>query len=189
MGSGTRHTSLARGGILELEVDEGLEVGGDELVEDEDQEHEADSHDPQGQLREPQAVTAFEARRQQVHDHAHHEEEEGHPIGRNHIGDDAEVPVRPYLVHHGVGGTPRHLVGLDGVEVGAAAEEKSCKADKEEGKGNIPHHPRTTHHLFGLRQEVQYGESYKKYPHHKGCHIEQRQMGGVFHYGGRDRQQ
>ena len=44
----------------ELEIDKGLEAGGDELVEEEDRQDADEGHDGQGKHCEAQAVAAFE---------------------------------------------------------------------------------------------------------------------------------
>ena len=45
---------------LELEIDKRLQVGGDELIDDEDDEGADNSHQRQGHLSEPNAITALE---------------------------------------------------------------------------------------------------------------------------------
>lgn len=52
---------MARNPESELEVDEGLEVGGDELVERQGHEDDGQRHEPQRHGGEPEAVAALQA--------------------------------------------------------------------------------------------------------------------------------
>ena len=60
--------------FLELEIDEGLEVGGDELVEDDGHGDAEGGHKPEGHGGEPEAVAALEARGEPVDNHADNED-------------------------------------------------------------------------------------------------------------------
>ena len=122
----------------ELEVDEGLQVGSDELEEHEDCADDGQHHQPQGYAGEPQAVAALEALGQPVDNHAEDEEQEGGPVVAHDVGHLGQVPVRANLVHHLAGGAPGHLVGLGGVEVGAAAEEEAGEGDEDKGEAGVP---------------------------------------------------
>ena len=73
-------------GVSELEIDERLEVGGDELVEGHGQGYAEEAHEPQGHGGEPEAVAAFEARREPVDKHAGGEEEEDGGIVGEDVG-------------------------------------------------------------------------------------------------------
>lgn len=125
-------------GRSELKVDEGLEVGRDELIDHEDGGHDSQDHEPEGRAGEPEAVAALEAGGEPMDGHAEGEEEEGCPIVAHDVGHLGEVPMGANLVHHLGGGAPGHLVGLGGVEVGAAAEEEAREADEDEGEEGGP---------------------------------------------------
>ena len=101
-------------GPLELEVDEGLDVGGDELVDEEDCDDYDDSQHPQGHLCKPKAIASFEALGEPVDDHSDEEGEEyAGLVGDNewYVG---EVPRGTYAVDHVFGCIPCHFVGFGG---------------------------------------------------------------------------
>ena len=60
------------GDRLELEVDEGLEVGGDELAEEEYDEGYHHGHPEEGEAGEGEAIAAFEALREPVDNHSNY---------------------------------------------------------------------------------------------------------------------
>lgn len=122
-----------------MEVDEGLKVGGDELIDDKDAEDDHEEHEGYGHLREPEAVAAFEALGQPVDDHAHEEGDEDDGIVVEDVRNLLPVPLTTDAFDHLRGGTPGDLVGFGRVEIGAAAEEESREADEEEGEEDVPH--------------------------------------------------
>ena len=124
--------------VSELEVDKGLEVGGDELENHEDGGDDHEGHEPQGHAGEGEAVAALEAFGQPVDHHAGEEDKEGGAIVGQDVGRLGEIPVRANLVYHLRGRAPGHFVGLGGVEVGAAAEEKTRETDEDEGEAGVP---------------------------------------------------
>ena len=66
--------------FLELEVDEGLEVGRDELVNHEDDGKDDQGHHGEGEPGESDAVAALPAVREPVYEHAEGEDEEDGPM-------------------------------------------------------------------------------------------------------------
>lgn len=102
---------MEQGTRLELEVDERLEVGGDELVEHEDGGHDDNAHKPNRHQGEIDAVPALEMFRQPVDDHAHHEEGEHRPVVAQDFWNGGGVPVPADTVDHGLGRVPGRLVG------------------------------------------------------------------------------
>lgn len=123
---------------LELEIDEGLEVGGDELVEHEDGDHHDDADDPYGQQGEVHPVPAFPAVGQPVDDHAKDKEDEDSAVVVQDVGNDRCIPGAADAVDHALGGVPGGLVGQGGVEVGARPEEESGEGDEDEGLCDAP---------------------------------------------------
>ena len=117
----------------ELEIDEGLEAGGDELVEEEDRQDADEGHEGQGKHCEAQAVAAFETGREPVDKHSEGHEQKDLPIGGADVRDDREIPLASDLGYHIPGGGPGLLVGLSRVQVGAAAEEEAGEGDEDEG--------------------------------------------------------
>ena len=164
-------------GCLELEVDERLEVGSDELIEDEDGGHDDQDHEPERYAGEPEAVAALEADREPMDNHAEGEKKEGSPIVTHDVGHLGEVPLRANLVHHLAGGAPSHLVGLGGVEIGTAAEEESREADEDKGEEGGP----DGGEVRGERCEMSgRGNGYIADEHHGGDeaeHVEEGRMG------------
>ena len=124
---------------LELEIDEGLEVGGDELVEHENGDHHDDADDPHGQQGEVYPVPAFPAVGQPVDDHAEDEQDEDATVVVQDVGDYSGIPGAADAVDHALGGVPGCLVGQGGVEVGTRPEEQSGEGDEDEGLGDAPH--------------------------------------------------
>ena len=72
----------------ELEIDEGLEAGGDELVEEEDRQDADEGHEGQGKHCEAQTVAAFETGREPVDKHSEGHEQKDLPIGGADVRDD-----------------------------------------------------------------------------------------------------
>ena len=108
-----------------MEINEGLQVGRDELVERHHDKHDDDAHEPQRGLGKPDAIAPFEAGGQPVYGHAEGEEQEWPPVVAQYRGYDTEVPMATDLAHHERSSLPGYLVGLGRVEVGSAAEEES----------------------------------------------------------------
>ncbi len=122
----------------ELEINERLQVGGDELVDD---EHHGDAyqyHHSDGHFGEPNTVAALKVLRQPVNDHTYQDEDEHVAVVPNDVGDLAPIPMATHLVDHVFGSVPSGFVGHGGVEVGAAAEEESGESDKGEGLEDGP---------------------------------------------------
>ena len=123
---------------LELEIDECLQVGGDELVDD---EHDGDTdqhHHGQGHLGEPNAITPLELLWQPVNNHSQHDEDEYVAVVIDDVGYLLYAPMAAHLVDHVFSGIPSRFVGFGGVEVGTAAEEQSREGDESEG---VEHRP------------------------------------------------
>ena len=72
-------------------------------------------------------------------DHTYDKDNEHIAVCSDNIGYDIRLPGAAYAVHHRLGRVPGHLVGLGGVEVGAAAEEKTREGDEHKGKEYVPH--------------------------------------------------
>ena len=68
----------------------------------------------------------------------YHYENEYVAVVTDDVGDLLQTPAAAHLVHHVFGGVPSGFVGFGGVEVGAAAEEKSREGDEGEGLENSP---------------------------------------------------
>ena len=66
-------TSMSR---LKLEVDEFLQVGRDELIDDKDYHHHDYRHDRKRHIGEPQAISAFKIRWQPMYYHSKYNQEE-----------------------------------------------------------------------------------------------------------------
>lgn len=103
---------------LELEINERLQVGGDELVEHEDRHHHDEADEPDGQQREIDPVPALPALRQPVDDHAQPEQREHDPIISQNVGDGRHVPVPANAVDHRLGGVPGGFIGHCRVQIG-----------------------------------------------------------------------
>ena len=124
---------------LKLEIDEGLEVGCDELVDDKDDGHCHQRHSPQGQHGKTEPIAAFETFRKPVDDHAYGKDKKDIPIVAQNMGYDTRVPRVANLVDHLSCGAPGGFVGLSGVEVGAATEEEPGEGDEDKGEENVPY--------------------------------------------------
>ena len=161
---------------LKLEIDEGLEVGGDELVGHKHCRHSHHGHQPHGHGGEPETVAPFEAVGQPVDDHADNEDDEDRRVVVEDGRDLAPVPLPTDALHHLGGGAPGGLVGLGGVEVGAATEEESREADEEEGEQGVPHgdesafEPRGT--VFATPQQGHHIEQDDGHSHYQEGEVE-----------------
>lgn len=117
---------------LKLEIDEGLEVGGDKLVENHGQEHHEGCHEPKGHPGEPETVAALETCGKPVYNHADSEEDEHGGVVGEDVGYLCKVPLRADALHHPGGGAPGGLVGFGWIEVGTRTEEQAGERDEDE---------------------------------------------------------
>ena len=122
----------------ELEVDERLEVGGDELADDEDGEDADEGHQREGHRGEPDAVAALEVLGEPMDDHSEDEDEDHTYVLLSHLLDQGQVPVAAYSLDHILCRTPRFLIRLGRVQVGAASEEKAGKSNEYERHSDRP---------------------------------------------------
>lgn len=122
----------------ELEVDERLEVGGDELADDEDGEDADEGHQREGHRGEPDAVAALEVLGEPMDDHSEDEDEDHTYVLLSHLRDQGQVPVAAYSLDHILCRTPRFLIRLGRVQVGAASEEKAGESNEYERHSDRP---------------------------------------------------
>mgnify|MGYP007092332659 FL=1 len=122
----------------ELEVDERLEVGCDELADDEDGEDAGEDHQRERHRGEPDAVAALEVLGEPMDDHSEDEDEDHTYVLLSHLRDQGQVPVAADALDHILCRTPRFLVRLGRVLVGAASEEKAGEGDEYERHGYRP---------------------------------------------------
>ena len=120
------------GKILKLEIDKRLQVGGDELVNHEDDDDAHQNHHGDGHLGEPETIAPLELLRQPMNHHADHDEDEHIAIVPCNFWNLIYIPMAAHLVDHVFGGVPSGFVGHSRVEVGAAAEEESREGDEGE---------------------------------------------------------
>jgi len=122
----------------ELEVNERLQVRGDELIEDEDDHHHDDSHQPEREHGEVDAVPAFPTVGEPVDDHTQHEHDEDELVVGDDVRDSRDVPLPADAVDHRFRRLPRRLVGSGGVEVGAGTEKQPCERNEDECLDDAP---------------------------------------------------
>ena len=132
----TRRIHAAEG--LKLEIDKGLEVCSDELVDDKHNGDSAKNHQPQGHGGEPETVAAFETVGEPMYNHAKEEDDENRCIVGEDGGDLLPIPCAADTFDHLGGGTPGGFVGFGRVEVGATTEEETREADEDKGEESIP---------------------------------------------------
>ena len=119
--------------LLELEIDEGLQVSSDKLIDEEDDRCGDECDSPEGEHSEVDTIPSFELIGQPVNGHAEREEQEGSCILCHDGGDDGEIPCATNLRNHVLCRLPCFLVGSSGVEVASRSEEKACESDESEG--------------------------------------------------------
>lgn len=123
---------------LELEVDEGLQIGSDELIYYENRNDCCKEHDPKGACGEPESIAAFEPRWQPMDQHADKEYYKDVAVGMYDLRYKLEVPLAANATDHVAGSLPSQLVSLGGRKIGTAAEKETCEGDKCESEENIP---------------------------------------------------
>lgn len=123
--------------MSELEVDERLHLGADELVDDEDGEDADKAHDGQGKGSKSKAIAPLTVLWQPVDYHTNDKEKEDVAIGADNRPLVA-CPTRPDARHHLAGCLPSLLVGSRRVEVAARAEEEPREGDEGEGDEDGP---------------------------------------------------
>ena len=122
----------------ELEVDERLEVSGDELADDEDGEDADEGHQREGHRGEPDAVAALEVLGEPMDDHSEDEDEDHTYVLLSHLRDQGQVPVAADALDHILCCAPRFLVRFRRIQVGAASEEKAGKSNEYERHSDRP---------------------------------------------------
>ena len=122
----------------ELEVDERLEVGGDELADDEDGEDADEGHQREGHRGEPDAVAALEVLGEPMDDHSEDEDEDHTYVLLSHLRDQGQIPVAADALDHILCCAPRFLVRFRRIQVGAASEEKAGKSNEYERHSDRP---------------------------------------------------
>lgn len=138
---------------LELEVDERLHVGGDELVGEQDGCGCDEDDQRQRHSGEPQTVTALEAGGQPVDDHAGNEQKHDVLVLLDERKDDRVIPRATYLVHHLLGSLPGFAVGGSRVKVTCRAEEQTGERDEDEGLDDRPSLVDPADETAGIRTE------------------------------------
>lgn len=124
--------------LSELEVDERLEVGGDELADDEDGEDADEDHQREWHRGEPDAVAALEVLGEPVDDHTDDEDEDHAEMLLNHLRNEGQIPIAADALDHILCRAPRFLVRFRRVQVGAASEEKAGESNEYERHSNRP---------------------------------------------------
>lgn len=122
----------------ELEVDERLEVGGDELADDEDGEDAGEDHQREGHRGEPEAVAALEVLGEPVDDHTDDEDQNHAEMLLNHLRNEGQIPIAADALDHILCRAPRFLVRFRRVQVGAASEEKAGESNEYERHSDRP---------------------------------------------------
>ena len=122
----------------ELEVDERLEVSGDELADDKDGEDAGEDHQREGHRGEPDAVATLEVLGEPMDDHSDDEDEDHAEVLLDHLRDEGQVPVATDALDHILRCAPRLLVRLRRIQVRAATEEKAGESDEYERHGDSP---------------------------------------------------
>lgn len=121
-----------------MEIDEGLQVGGDELIDDKDHDDGDTSDDGNGQRGKVQPVPLFELGGHPVDEHSYDEDKHYPCILCDDLWDDVPVPWGADLCYHLRCSEPRLMVGCSGVEIASCTEEQSCEGDKSEGLQDSP---------------------------------------------------
>lgn len=122
----------------ELEVDERLEVGGDELADDEDGEGAGEDHQREGHRGEPDAVAALEVLGKPVDEHTDDEDHDDSEVLLNHLRNQGQIPLTADPLDHILCRAPRFLVCFRRVQIGAASEEKASESNEYERHSNRP---------------------------------------------------
>lgn len=123
---------------LELEINERLQIGRDELVEHKDRHHHDEPDEPDGQHCKIDSIPTFPTVGQPMDDHTDDKEREHGPIVEQDIGDGRHIPVSANAVHHRLGGVPCRLVGYRRIQIGTRTEEQARERDEHEGHQYIP---------------------------------------------------
>lgn len=121
-----------------LEVDERLEVSGDELADDKDGEDAGENHQREGHRGEPDAVATLEILGKPMDDHSDDEDEDHTEMLLNHLRDKGQIPVAADALDHILCRAPRLLIRIRRVQIGAASEEKAGESDEYERHSDRP---------------------------------------------------
>ena len=124
--------------FLKLEINEWLQIGSDELIDNEHDEGANHNHQQYGHLGKPNAVTTLEVLWQPVDNQTYCNENEHIAIVVHDLRNPVDVPKASHLVDHVLGGVPCRFIGFGRVEVGAATEKQSREGDEGEGLENGP---------------------------------------------------
>ena len=124
--------------ILELEIDERLHIGGNELVDNNHRNNHTNDHQPQRHHSEIKAVPLLELRRQPVNNHTKQEQNNDISVLPHKRQNNTAVPRTANLVDHIRCRFPRDLIGRCRVKVAGRTEEQACKGDESEGLRHRP---------------------------------------------------
>lgn len=122
----------------ELEVDERLEVGGDELADDEDGEGAGEDHQRERHRGEPDAVAALEVLGKPVDEHTDDEDHDDSEMLLDHLRNQGQIPLTTDPLDHILCRAPRFLVCFRRVQIGAASEEKARESNEYERHSHRP---------------------------------------------------
>ena len=121
-----------------MKIYKGLHLGGDELIDNDDGKADDDDHQPQRHRAKPQAVTAFEVRRDPVDDHAGNEHRDDPSVLPEEIRDDGIGPRATDLVHHTFCRCPGYFICRRGVQVTGRTEEETREGDESKSLQDRP---------------------------------------------------
>lgn len=122
----------------ELEVDEGLKVGSDELADDEDGDGAGQNHQRKRHRCEPDAVATLEVLRKPMDYHSDDEDQNHSEMLLYHLRYKGKVPLTAYTLDHILCRAPRLLIRLRRVQIGAASEEKAGEGYEYERHSHSP---------------------------------------------------
>ncbi len=163
----------------ELEVDERLEISGDELADDEDGEDADEDHQRERHRGEPDAVAALEVLGEPMEDHSDDEYEDNTEVLLDHLRNEGQIPVAADALDHILRRAPRLLVRFRRVQVGAASEEKAGESNEYKRHSDRP---------AGLKPRESSLEAAKMidHPHRRADEYDQRPDEEHIEHRGRD---
>ena len=123
---------------LELEINECLQVSGDELIYKKYGCYSYQEHNRNREQGEVDAIPAFPPYRQQMDDQAYRHKGKDFPVICADVGYQIHLPARSYLIDHVARAGPGLCICSGRVKVAAAAEEEAGESDEYESLEYTP---------------------------------------------------
>ena len=121
-----------------MEINEGLQVGSNKLIQEKDNSKDYNRHGPQREEGEVYSIPSLPAFRQPVDEDSYGKKDKDKSVFIKYFRDNAFSPLAPNSGDHTFGSIPGSSVCFSRVKVGTGTEKESCKSDEDKSEHNRP---------------------------------------------------